>query len=63
MKQIIRTQECIKELFGNQDLFIALEATLTKFHSVDKLMKFAVVSRKCYPFCEWIVIRFSLNTG
>ncbi|XP_037047963.1 mutS protein homolog 4-like [Bradysia coprophila] len=44
LKQIIRTQECIKELYGNQDLFIALEAILTKFHSVDKLMKFAVVS-------------------
>lgn len=44
LKQILKTQECIKELFANQELFIALEGTLSKFHSVDKLMKFAVLN-------------------
>lgn len=44
LKQIIKTQECIKELFGHQELFVSLEETVAKFQSVDKLMKFAILN-------------------
>ncbi|KAJ6645464.1 MutS protein like 4 [Pseudolycoriella hygida] len=49
LKQITKTQECIKELFANQTLFLSLESTVAKFHSVDKLMKFAVMDTSYYP--------------
>lgn len=58
LKQIIKTQECIKELFGNQELFVALEETLAKFHSVDKLMKFAVVNSVVSGNCVLFLYSF-----